>query len=423
MGCTIDHLEAGHCVTVIRDFADARGESHRAGETAVLKALGVDLASGCIRIDWEREGRVETLVFELASRSGPGNGRMREYFEVSELAQEAVRPPSVAPEPPPVEPEVIRDPSRRDDAFTRVDALACTKRFAEAEEQLRAIGAIHADLVARELGAAAERRARDDDPSAYEWLRDRAIDHWYAWGSEATSGGDGAARLLEIRPAMIRFEELDRTRAARERPTALDRFRRSMEIDYEKWHDGVGYDLDAIRSASPDEREAIERLLVGRATSDWRDVQALAVLDTPGARAALREAMRSAKAEIRLAVSSYAPEVLEEDERTTSLVAALESAEFFGGLTQALAEAEEFHPPEVVDALFRGALRRDGPVAVHCAALLMFIHGKAEEPFDMAQRPFFLTFHATDPAERRERVRELCAKVGVDADDVLARCV
>ena len=31
------------------------------------------------------------------------------------------------------------------------------------------------------------------------------------------------------------------------------RFLDSLNIDYSKWHDGVGYDLDALRKLSPDE--------------------------------------------------------------------------------------------------------------------------------------------------------------------------
>ena len=42
--------------------------------------------------------------------------------------------------------------------------------------------------------------------------------------------------------------------------------------------------------------------------------------------------------------------------RTASLVAALESAEIYGGLTQTLLEVEAHHPPEVIEALLRGAL-------------------------------------------------------------------
>ncbi|MFO1497686.1 MAG: hypothetical protein U1G07_04715, partial [Verrucomicrobiota bacterium] len=34
----------------------------------------------------------------------------------------------------------------------------------------------------------------------------------------------------------------------------LQRFQNSLTIDYEKWHDGIGYDLEALRAASPEER-------------------------------------------------------------------------------------------------------------------------------------------------------------------------
>ena len=39
----------------------------------------------------------------------------------------------------------------------------------------------------------------------------------------------------------------------------LKRFEESMKIDYEKWHDGVGYDLEAIKSASPEQRKKSNR--------------------------------------------------------------------------------------------------------------------------------------------------------------------
>jgi hypothetical protein len=35
---------------------------------------------------------------------------------------------------------------------------------------------------------------------------------------------------------------------------AIDRFLRSLVIDYEKWHDGIGFDVDALREATPAER-------------------------------------------------------------------------------------------------------------------------------------------------------------------------
>ena len=96
------------------------------------------------------------------------------------------------------------------------------------------------------------------------------------------------------------------------------------------------------------------------------------------------------------------------------LVEGLETAEFYGGLTQFLAHAETWHPAPVIDALFRGASHREGEIAVHFAAMLMYLHGKADEAFDWAHRPFFLRFHTEDPAEREAAFRELCERVGQD---------
>lgn len=97
------------------------------------------------------------------------------------------------------------------------------------------------------------------------------------------------------------------------------------------------------------------------------------------------------------------------------LVPALENAEAFGGLSPTLMQVEEFHPPEVVEALLRGVQNRDGETAVHFAAMLMFIHGKAKSCFDWEQRPFFLRFNTEDAGERNAAYGELCAKIGVHA--------
>jgi len=197
--------------------------------------------------------------------------------------------------------------------------------------------------------------------------------------------------------------------------SAVERFAASMRLDYERWHDGVGYDLAALRDARPEERAAIETMLLAHASRGWRDVEALAALDTPRARAALRAWMGDEDAEVRLAITRFAPGLVAEPQRVASLVRALETAELYGGLTQALDEAAELHPPEVVAALLRGARERDGTAAVHYAALLLFIHGQAEEPFDMAQRPFLLRFAGDDRREREAAFAELCRRLGRDA--------
>ena len=104
---------------------------------------------------------------------------------------------------------------------------------------------------------------------------------------------------------------------------AVARFVASLTIDREAWHDGIGYDLGALRSATPEERARIEELLLGRGVRGWRDVEALAALGTPRAREALRRAATAGDHEVRLAVASHAPDVASDAERTASVVAAL----------------------------------------------------------------------------------------------------
>ncbi|HEX5011069.1 MAG TPA: hypothetical protein VFY71_11780 [Planctomycetota bacterium] len=200
---------------------------------------------------------------------------------------------------------------------------------------------------------------------------------------------------------------------------AVRRFRQSMAIDYEKWHDGIGYDLAALQAATPAGRRAIERVVLDRGAADWRDVEALAALGTPAALAALERALATGSNEIRLAVMQHAPGLATQEQRVANLVAALRTAELFGGLSQALDEVPDFHPPPVLDALFHGALERAGDVAVHFAAMLTFLHGQAAEPFHWAQRPFFLRFHTEARSEREAAFRELCERIGVDAGTYL----
>jgi len=195
---------------------------------------------------------------------------------------------------------------------------------------------------------------------------------------------------------------------------ALDRFVRSLFIDYEKWHDGVGFDLDALREVSPAERVVAESRL--DATHDWRDVEALAVLAELGSASAersLRDALKSGSQEIRLAIMKHAPHLVDDAARTEMLVNALEVATPFDAFTDTLEQVERFHPPPVVDALWRGIDTRQGDVAVHYAAMLAFIHGKADSAFDWSMRPLFLKFNTTSSAERRAAIAELRSRLDV----------
>jgi hypothetical protein len=198
--------------------------------------------------------------------------------------------------------------------------------------------------------------------------------------------------------------------------SALDRFVSSLDIDYEKWHDGIRYDVDALRELSPAERADAEWRL--DATRDWRDVEALAVLASLGsesARTALREASTTDNTEIRLAVMRYAPELVGEEARTSSLLRAIAEATSFGGLTETIEQIANHHPPAIVEALWGHLLTSEGSVAVHYAAMLAYLYGKGDSTFDWAYRPLFVKFNTPDAAKRREALAELRALIGVAA--------
>jgi hypothetical protein len=202
------------------------------------------------------------------------------------------------------------------------------------------------------------------------------------------------------------FDRESDRRAASE--SALARFERSLFIGYEQWHDGVGYDVDALRELTDEQRRGIESRL--SPPDGWRDVEALAVIAALGsdsARAELRRVGTAGSSETRLAVLRYAPELVDESARTTALVEALDSATPFDSIISTLEQVAAFHPQPVIDALWRGLETRQGEVAMHYAGMLAFLHGKTDSSFDWAQRPLFLEFKTEDATARRAAVRKL----------------
>ncbi len=119
-------------------------------------------------------------------------------------------------------------------------------------------------------------------------------------------------------------------------------------------------------------------------------------------------------AEVRIGIIRYAPKLVSEADRLKALVEALQVTNFYGGLSQTLNIVEHYHPPDVVEELFRGVLKREGTVAVHFAAMLFFIHGKADSPFDMKHRPFFLRFNTNNVDERRTAYLKLRQMIGIE---------
>jgi hypothetical protein len=201
--------------------------------------------------------------------------------------------------------------------------------------------------------------------------------------------------------------------------TLLQRFKASMKIGFEEWHDGIGYDIEALRRASQGERDAIEQILINHSPRDWRDIEALAEIKTKFARGAIKKAMKDPNPVVRIAVTRFAPDLVTDNEQPQSLLDALKNTEPFGGLAQVLDEVARYHPEEVKEALVKGSLNRKGEVAVHFAAMLFYLLGEAKEPFNWEKRPFFLRFDTEDRKERIKVFRELCQKIKIDPEKYL----
>jgi hypothetical protein len=205
--------------------------------------------------------------------------------------------------------------------------------------------------------------------------------------------------------------------AVTDRSAAFERFMASTDIDYDRWHDGVPYDLDAVRELEGDERAEAETWLLVRAKEDWRDLEGLLALGTDRGRSAVVAQLRSGTIQQRLAAARRLPPNPEvEADRERAVLDGLRTAEFVTGLRTVLDLALAKPSGAVIEGLLDAALRRES--GVHAAAALVFLHGQANEAFDWDQRPFFLRFGETD-AEREAAFRELSLVCKVDPEPYL----
>ncbi|MFT7723945.1 MAG: hypothetical protein QM788_14135 [Roseateles sp.] len=202
-------------------------------------------------------------------------------------------------------------------------------------------------------------------------------------------------------------------------PAASGTYRRfvaSLSIDYEKWREGTGYDLEALAALPAHEQRRAERLLIERGLRNWRDVDALAQLAlasaSPRALAALRDALQHGPVPVRMRVVRRCPQLADAATRTASLLRALREGEPMQGLSEALDEAVAWHPTPVIHALWQALRERDARVAPTVAALLLHLHGLARQRLALEHRPFVLRFATDDPAACAAAIAALRARIG-----------
>lgn len=224
-----------------------------------------------------------------------------------------------------------------------------------------------------------------------------------------------ALREREVRQAIeaarARSEEAASEVVTIRHPMPLvSRFLESMEMNLDRWHDGTGYDLTVFESATPEELNQIEKLLIARPLEDWRDVEALAALDSAPARACLRRAFERAGLSQKIDLICYATSVFTDDERAEVLVEALREAGQGQAMIHVMLEIQAFHPPCIIEALLEGVKTHEDVIAGEFAMMLLFLHGKADSPYDHQWRPFMLRFQGE---AREPLVQELRSNLGL----------
>jgi hypothetical protein len=200
--------------------------------------------------------------------------------------------------------------------------------------------------------------------------------------------------------------------------SALQRFLDSMKIGYIEWHDGIGYDLDALNELNHDELQQVEALIISRKDSDWRDVEALAALNTPFTIQALKECLDSPNNEARLFAVKFLKEMGIEDRIEEIVVKTLPQTKIGDGLTYALSLAETYPTERIRREVLRCAYVGKDDIHVHCAAMALYLYGKAASNFDTTNKIIF-GFRETDPVIRMKLFEELCRQVGVDPVEIL----
>lgn len=200
---------------------------------------------------------------------------------------------------------------------------------------------------------------------------------------------------------------------------ALEKFRRSMAIGYMEWHDGIGYDLDALDALPPEDRQTAEDWLVARRAADWRDIEALDRLGSPRALRELMEALGVKSIDVRIEAARRLADraLLSDTEIETIIVDALAQTKIIDGMVKTLSFAAA-HPTAGVRAkLLYSALHGKNHIRVHAAALVHFLYGGSASHFDMNFRSFYLRFGAKDREERRAAYLELCKQIGVEPEE------
>jgi hypothetical protein len=179
MGATVDHLQTGQRIVVVRDFSDATGRVMQAGEAGTIRSLTIDPTQLEVLMELARETENVRLTFKIGATSGPRNGHMQEYFQVKDSVRSDHE---LAKNWQPVA-LILEGPDRLDEieeamkrSIPHIGAAASiAEMYAQRMREFRRLGNEQRAIAAFRLSV--------------EWIE--------TYASWATSGGEGAALSSE----------------------------------------------------------------------------------------------------------------------------------------------------------------------------------------------------------------------------------
>lgn len=261
---------------------------------------------------------------------------------------------------------------------------------------------------------------------AYPWAKGRQAQICDFVGAEALRQQAPDCRFeveldtgtIIVKPATSRARQA-RTGARRQArgTSAYERFKASIVPRWGQWEEGQTYDIAALSGMTAAQRADAVSLLTGRDIT-WREVEALAVIDTPKARAAVDAASRDhLSIDTRLA----AAEVMHRQGRMADIdrfiarqIRHLDRPA--NGLARALAMAERYQNGAVKQALLWASYNAT-ECAPDCARLLLRLTGAAQEPFAGSVQSMLLKLGLHNSSFDRETAfKELCLLVGMNLE-------
>jgi hypothetical protein len=189
----------------------------------------------------------------------------------------------------------------------------------------------------------------------------------------------------------------------------LKRFLNSLELSYDQWRDGEGYDLEALGQLGGSERVVAEDTLLSRQSSDWRDIEALDALGTEKALEEMNRALSSKRIEVRVEAAERLARrgKVGADDMENLIIQSLDEVTFFNGMNRVLRLVEQY-PSQRVRAKIRWcAVNGNEDIRVLAAAMYHFLAGCTESPFDWEHRPLYLRFGQGSKAGRELALQEL----------------